>query len=58
MKRKSICLVGFMGSGKSTLAKLLASKLLIPFFDTDAEIEKREKDSIHEIFLGRGEKVS
>ena len=55
MKRKSICLVGFMGSGKSTLAKLLASKLLIPFFDTDAEIEKREKGSIHEIFLGRGE---
>jgi len=57
MKGKSICLVGFMGSGKSTLAALLANKLRVPFFDTDSEIEKREKGTIYEIFLGRGEKV-
>jgi len=57
MIRKPICLVGFMGSGKSTLAKLLANKLKAPFFDTDLEIEKKEKGLIHEIFLGRGEKA-
>ena len=55
MFKKPICLVGFMGSGKSTLAELLSEKLHIPFFDTDLEIEKREKGAIHEIFLGCGE---
>ena len=40
---KSIVLVGHMGSGKSTIGKNLSKKLGIDFFDSDKEIELREK---------------
>ncbi len=44
-----------MGVGKTTLTKLLATKLSLPFFDTDIEIEKKENRSVSEIFKKDGE---
>ena len=53
---KSIVLVGHMGSGKSTIGKNLSKKLGIDFFDSDKEIELREKIKISNIFSLHGEK--
>ena len=44
-----------MASGKTTVGKALSQKLEIPFFDTDAEIEKISHFNIMEIFLNRKE---
>ncbi len=56
MKTKFIFLTGFMGSGKTTIGKKLADKLNMPFYDTDAIIEQKEKMTIAEIFVKKGEK--
>ena len=50
-----IILVGFMGAGKSTCGRTLAKELLLPFMDTDREIEKREGKRVSEIFSEQGE---
>ena len=50
-----IILIGFMGAGKTTLGKSLAEALNIPFYDTDALIEKSTKSSISSIFFKQGE---
>ena len=50
-----IYLIGYMGAGKTTTTKLLANELLLPFYDTDQEIEKKEKISVSEIFKKDGE---
>lgn len=50
-----IYLLGFMGSGKSTVGKELSSKLGLPFFDLDTEIEKAAGTTITEIFKSKGE---
>ena len=52
---KPIFLIGYMGSGKTTLAKKLASKLEVPFIDTDDEIVKEIGMSITEYFQLHGE---
>lgn len=52
---KRVILIGFMGAGKTTLGKRLATRLNIPFFDSDAEIEKHHGKSIGEIFAEQGE---
>lgn len=52
---KNIVLVGMPGCGKSTVGKALASRLLRPFFDADAEIVQRAGKSIPEIFKESGE---
>ena len=44
-----------MGVGKSTIAKNLAKKLKIKFSDIDKIIEKKEKNTIKEIFENKGE---
>jgi len=44
-----------MGAGKTTITKLLANELLLPFYDTDQEIEKKQKRSVSEIFRKYGE---
>ena len=51
-----IFLIGFMGSGKTFLGKQIASKLKLPFFDFDNEIEKKTNFSITDIFKELGEK--
>ena len=43
-------LVGFMATGKTTVGKRLSSKLNIPFFDSDREIEQILGCSINEYF--------
>jgi len=50
-----IYLVGFMGSGKSTVGRALAEELGWRFADLDEDIEKREGESISQIFDARGE---
>ena len=44
-----------MGVGKSTVAKKLSKKLKIKFVDIDQLIEKKENNSIKEIFNTKGE---
>ena len=53
--RKNLVLTGMMGVGKSTIAKNLAKKLKIKFSDIDKIIEKKEKNTIKEIFENKGE---
>ncbi|HET8736389.1 MAG TPA: shikimate kinase [Pricia sp.] len=50
-----IVLLGYMGSGKTTVGKKLAAALELRFLDLDEYIETGEKQSIAEIFEGRGE---
>ena len=50
-----IYLIGYMGAGKTTITKLLANELHLPYYDTDKEIEKKEKRSVSEIFKKDGE---
>lgn len=52
---KSLVLVGLMGAGKSSVGKRLASRLNLPFFDADTEIEKAAGASIPDIFAEHGE---
>tara|TARA_B100000902_G_C26685723_1_gene609979 strand:- start:4 stop:513 length:510 start_codon:yes stop_codon:yes gene_type:complete len=53
--KERICLIGMPGSGKSTIGKQLSDKLKYSFFDTDEEIEKKEKAKIKDIFFEKGE---
>ena len=50
-----ITLIGQMGAGKSTIGRLLASRLSLPFYDSDREIEVFKKKFINEIFELEGE---
>ena len=52
-----IVLVGLPGSGKSTVGPLLAEQLGAPFMDLDAEIERRQRMSVSEIFASVGEEA-
>jgi len=48
-------LVGFMATGKTTIGKRLSSKLNLPFFDSDKEIELAVGCSIDKYFKTNGE---
>jgi shikimate dehydrogenase len=50
-----IVLTGFRGTGKTRVGELLAHMLSVPFFDTDALIEKRAGMTVFEIFQKYGE---
>lgn len=52
---KTIVLVGIMGAGKTSIGRKLAEKLKMPFIDIDAEIEKREGQSVSSMFETKGE---
>ena len=47
---RPIVLIGLMGVGKSTVGKRLASRLGLPFVDSDEEIEGVSGYSIAEMF--------
>ena len=51
----TVALVGLMGAGKSAIGARLASRLEVPFFDSDVEVESEAGLSISEIFVNEGE---
>ncbi len=53
--KRNIFLIGPMGSGKTAVGKQLARMLDAPFYDSDAEIEKRTGVDIPYIFEKEGE---
>lgn len=55
LKSQNIFLIGPMGSGKTAIGKLLAQKLNLDFYDTDALIEKNCGAQISWIFDLEGE---
>ncbi len=50
-----IYLVGFMGAGKTTVARKLARRLDWQAVDIDELIEKRERETVANLFAKRGE---
>jgi len=50
-----IVLVGFMGAGKTTIGTLLATRLGLPFADSDQVIEQRAGRPVARIFAEDGE---
>ncbi len=53
--KRNVFLVGPMGSGKSAVGRQLARLLEAPFYDSDAEIERRTGVDIPYIFEKEGE---
>ena len=52
---RTVVLVGLMGAGKTKIGRRLATRLHLPFFDSDNEIEEAAGETIEEIFRNRGE---
>jgi shikimate kinase len=50
-----IVLIGFMGAGKTTIGTLLATRLELPFADSDQVIEQRAGRQVQRIFAEDGE---
>ena len=50
-----VILIGFRGTGKTSVGRILAARLGLPFYDTDALIEQRAGMPIPEIFRRAGE---
>jgi shikimate kinase len=55
VKAEKVYLVGFMGAGKSTVARALARRLDWQPVDIDELIEKRERQTVSELFARQGE---
>ena len=53
--KRNIILIGFMGTGKSATGRLVAKRLERQLIDMDAEIERRERRKIGDIFSKDGE---
>ena len=49
-----LVLVGLPGAGKTTVARLLATALGLQVTDTDAEIRRRARMTVPEIFAKEG----
>src|ERR1700679_2929074 len=52
---RTIALVGMMGAGKSVVGRRLATRMALPFIDSDAEIESAAGMSIAQFFERYGE---
>ncbi|MFY9288938.1 MAG: shikimate kinase [Alphaproteobacteria bacterium] len=52
---RTIVLIGMMGAGKSSVGRKLASRLSVPFIDSDDEIEAAAGMSINRFFEEYGE---
>jgi shikimate kinase len=50
-------LVGLMGAGKTRIGRRIATRLELPFVDSDSVIEAAAGETIEEIFANRGERV-
>jgi shikimate kinase len=55
MRADKVYLVGFMGSGKTTVGRALAKRLDWRTSDIDEMIERRERQTVSELFARRGE---
>ena len=53
--KTSVFLIGPMGSGKTAVGRHLSRALRLPFYDSDAEIERRTGVDIPFIFEKRSE---
>lgn len=53
--KTSLFLIGPMGSGKTAVGRALARALAMPFYDSDAEVERRTGVDIPFIFEKEGE---
>jgi shikimate kinase len=53
--KRSVFLIGPMGSGKTAVGRQLARSLGLPFYDSDAEVERRTGVDIPFIFEKEGE---
>src|SRR5580704_14179336 len=54
-RTRRLVLVGMMGSGKTTVGRLVASRLGVPFADTDEQIETTTGLSVKAMFSTKGE---
>jgi shikimate kinase len=54
---RTIVLVGLMGAGKTRIGRRIATRLRLPFADSDRVIETAAGETIEEIFANRGERV-
>ncbi|NQV22232.1 MAG: shikimate kinase [Rhodospirillales bacterium] len=52
---RPVVLIGLMGAGKTTVGRRLATRLGVPFVDSDAEIEAAAGYSVQDIFDKYGE---
>lgn len=52
---RPLVLSGFMATGKSTIGRILATRLGVPFIDTDAVLAEQTGRTVAELFLGEGE---
>lgn len=50
-----VVLIGFRGTGKTSVGRILADRLGLPFYDTDAMVEQRAGMPIPEVFRRHGE---
>lgn len=48
---KNIIFIGLPGCGKTSIGRLVAERLMLPFYDVDQYIEKKEGHLIKEIFM-------
>jgi shikimate kinase len=55
VKAEKVYLVGFMGAGKTTVARALARRLDWRVADIDELIERRERQTVSELFTRQGE---
>ncbi|MEL7262048.1 MAG: shikimate kinase [Pseudomonadota bacterium] len=53
--KKTVVMVGMMGAGKTAVGRALATRLDVPFLDSDAEIETAANMTVPEIFTRDGE---
>jgi shikimate kinase len=53
--KKTVVMVGMMGAGKTAVGRALALRLMVPFVDSDTEIETAANMTVPEIFARDGE---